>query len=140
MKAGLHTEKTHCQIDYKELRRFNAEAARKAVMEYLKTNPNISETARMFGVTRAVVYDIMRKDKTRDLRDRSRAPKHQPGKTPTEVENKVINAKNKTRLGPERLSRYLHEYEGITVPGGTIRHILRKEQDTYQPWPTSAYY
>jgi len=115
-------------IDYKGLRRFNAEAARRAVLEYLKTNPNISETARMFGITRAVVYDILKKDKEGDLRDRSRAPKGQPRKTPREVEDRVVVAKNKTHLGPERLSRYLQEYEKITVPVGTIRHILRRNK------------
>jgi hypothetical protein len=44
-------------IDYKGLRGFNAEAARRAVLEYLKTNANISETARMFGITSAVVCE-----------------------------------------------------------------------------------
>ena len=75
MKAGLRMGATNGPgIDYKTLRRFNAEAARRAVIEYLKTNPNISETARMFGITRTVVYDIIRKEKEDDLRDRSRAP------------------------------------------------------------------
>lgn len=69
MKAGLRTEVVRGTIDYKQLRGFNAEAARRAVVEYLKTNPNISETARMFGITRAVVYDIIKKDKEGDLRD-----------------------------------------------------------------------
>ena len=115
-------------IDYKGLRGFNAEAARRAVLEYLKTNPNISETARMFGITRAVVYDILKKNKEGDLKDRSRAPKSQPRKTPREVEDRVVSAKNKTHLGPERLSRYLQEYEEIAVPVGTIRHILRRNK------------
>jgi transposase-like protein len=115
-------------IDYKSLRRVNAEAARRAVLEYLKTGHNISETARLFGITRAVVYDILRKDEADDLRDRSRAPKRQPGKTPARVEEKVIELKNKTHLGPERLSRYLKEYEGVVVPAGTIRHILRRNK------------
>ena len=82
----------------------------------------------MFGITRTVVYDILAKEKAGDLRDRSRAPKHQPGKTPAKVEDKVIEVKNRTHLGPERLSRYLKQYEGMTVPGGTIRHILRRNK------------
>jgi transposase-like protein len=128
VKAGLRTEIGRGTIDYKGLRRFNAEAARRAVLEYLKTDPNISRAARMFGITRAVVYDILKKEETGDLRDWSRAPKRQPGKTPAAVEDKVVSAKNKTRLGPERLSRYLQEYEGIVVPVGTIRHILRRNK------------
>ncbi len=128
MRLGLRTGVERGTIDYKELRRFNAEAARKAVVEYLKTAPNVSKAARMFGITRAVIYDILKKEKAGDLRDRSRAPRHQPGKTPAEVEDRVVEAKNKTRLGPERLSRYLQEYERLSVAVGTIRHILRRNR------------
>jgi putative transposase len=110
-------------IDYKALREVNAEAARKAVLECLKTGGNISRVARMFGITRAVVYDVLKKEREGNLKDRSRAPKHRPGKTPGAVEDNVIEVKNKTRFGPERLSRYLAKYEGIHVPAGTVRHI-----------------
>jgi len=119
-------------IDYKTLREVNAEAARKAVLELLKADRSISRAARTFGITRAVVYDILRKDQEGDLRDRSRAPKHQPGKTPAAVEDRVIELKNKTRLGPERLSRYLDKYESIPVPAGTIRHILMRNRHRLQ--------
>ena len=128
MKAGLRTGVGRGKIDYKGLRQFNAEAARRAVLEYLKTDPNISEAALMFGITRAVVYDILRKEKAGDLRDRSRAPRHQPRKTPAAVEDKVVEVKNRTRLGPERLSRHLQEYERLPVAVGTIRHILRRNK------------
>jgi putative transposase len=128
VKTGLRTEVGRGTIDYKGLRQFNAEAARRAVLEYLKTNSNISEAARMFGITRAVIYDILRKEKTGDLADRSRVPRHQPRRMSCEIEDKVVAAKNKTRLGPERLSRYLLEYEGVTVAVGTIRHILRRNK------------
>jgi len=121
------------RIDYKELRRFNAEAARMAVLEYLKTNPNISETARVFSITRSVVYDILNKERTGNLQDRSRAPKRQPRHTPEGVEDKVIVTKNKTHLGPERLSQYLQQYEGLRVPVGTIRHILRRNKARLEP-------
>ena len=129
MKAGPRTEVRRGVIDYKELRRFNAETARRAVSEYLKTNSNVSETARMFGITRAVVYDILKKERDGDLRDRSRAPRHQPKKTLTEIEDRVVAVKNRAHLGPERLSRYLQEHERISVPVGTIRHILRRNKE-----------
>ena len=128
MKAGLHTGVWRGTIDYKGLRQFNAEAARRAVLEYLKTNHNILAAAQMFGITRAVVYDILKKEKAGDLTDRSRAPRRQPLKTPVAVEDTVVAAKNKTRLGPERLSRYLKQYEGVSVAVGTIRHILRRNK------------
>ncbi len=117
------------RINYKALRKVNAEAARLAVLEYLKTNGgNISDAARVFGINRPVVYDILSKQGTGDLRDRSRVPKRQPNKTPARVEQQVVDARNKTRMGPKRLSVYLSKYEKINVPAGTIRHILRRNR------------
>ncbi len=117
------------RIDYKALRRVNAETARLAVLEYLKTNGrNISDAARAFGINRSVVYDILRKQQEGDMRDRSRVPKHQPNKTAPEIEDRVVKAKNKTRMGSRRLSIYLKKYEGLSVPAGTIRHILRRNR------------
>lgn len=116
-------------IDYKQLRRINPQAARQAVLEYLKADGgNIARTARAFGINRAVVYDILRKQREGNLKDRSKAPHRQPRKTACEVEQKVIQAKNKTRLGPERLSLWLRKYSRLIVPPGTIRHILRRNK------------
>ena len=129
MKHGLRTPLPRGKIDYKQLRRINPEAARRAVLEYLGTNNrNISEAASIFGINRTVVYDIIRKGREGDLKDRSRAPEHQPRKTSAAIEDKVIEIKNKTRLGPERLSRYLKGHEGISVPPGTVRHIIRRNK------------
>jgi len=123
-------DKAAGRIDYKQLRRINSEVARQAVIEYLKTNGhNVSDAARVFGINRGVVYDILRKRDQGNLRDRSKAPKHQPRRTPKAVEEIVIQAKNKTRLGPKRLARYLEKHEDTRVPKGTIRHILRRNKD-----------
>ncbi len=66
------------QIDYKTLRKVSSEAARLAVLQYLKSNKgNISKTARVFGIQRVVVYDILKKQQTGNLKDRSKAPKRQ---------------------------------------------------------------
>jgi transposase len=71
MKSGRHTSLPGGKIDYKQLRRINPEAARRAVIEYLKTNGhNIAQTALVFGITRPVVYDIIRKEREGDLKDR----------------------------------------------------------------------
>jgi len=125
-------------INYKALRKVNPEAARLAVLEYLKTNAgNIADAARVFGINRPVVYDILSKQATGDLRDRSRVPNRQPNKTPARVEQQVIDVRNKTRMGPKRLSIYLAKYEKIIVPAGTIRHILRRNRGrlTYSGLP-----
>ena len=101
-----------------------------AVLQYLSGNGhNVSDAARVFGINRSVVYDIMRKNREGDLRDRAKTPKRQPRKTPEDIEERVIQAKNETRLGPLRLALYLAEYEGLQVPAGTIRHILRRNRD-----------
>ena len=122
MKPGRH-------IDYKALRKINPKAARMAVIEYLSSNGgNVSDAARVFGIQRAVVYDILRKQAEGDLADRSKAPKISPKRSRPEVEDKVIELKNQTRLGPKRLSIYLTKHYGLTVPYGTIRHILRRNK------------
>jgi transposase len=126
---------TGARIDYKQLRAINPETARKAVLEYLRTNNhNIANTARVFGINRPVIYDILKKEREGDLKDRSKRPKHSPNKTLPAIEDKVVEIKNKTRLGPKRLSRHLKKYEGVYVAEGTIRHILKRNMHrlTYQ--------
>jgi len=84
------------------------------------------------------VYDILEKQAEGDLKDRPRTPNHQPNKTPDAIEEQVVKAKNQTRLGPKRLSLYLQKYEGITVPAGTIRHILRRNRGKLTGSPPSG--
>ena len=138
MRPGHRTRGGKVTINYKSLREYDAEAARRAVLEYLKTDSNITRAAETFGITRAVVYDILTKNREGDLRDRSRAPKHQPRRTPVSVEDKVVEVKNRTQSGPERLSHYLKEYEGLTVAVGTIRHVLRRNKGKLE-YPLKRY-
>jgi len=129
MKAGRRTSQPNGKIDYKQIRKINPEAARRAVIEYLRTNGhNISQAALIFSINRTVVYDIINKEAEGNLGDRSRVPEHQPQKTPQLIEDKIVEIKNKTRFGPERLSRYLKQHEGISIPPGTIRHILKRNK------------
>ena len=63
------------KINYKVLGKINPEAARLTVIEYLSPNKgNISEAARTLGIQRTVVYDILKKKKEGDPRDRSHTP------------------------------------------------------------------
>ncbi len=129
MKHGHRTHLSTGKIDYKQLRKINPEAARRAVLEYLGSNGhNISQVALIFGINRTVVYDILRKEREGNLKDRSKTPANQPRRTPALVEDKVIEVKCRTRYGPERLSRYLKQHEGLSIPPGTIRHIVRRNK------------
>lgn len=117
-------------IPYKELRKLSPETARKAVLEYLKSNKgNKSQTAKAFGINRSVVYDILHKEKEGSLKDRSKVPISQPRKTPKAIEDLVIEIKNKTNYGPERIHDYALEHHNVKVCPGTIRHILRRNKD-----------
>lgn len=121
------------KTDYKQLRKINPEAARKAVLEYLeKNNHNISDAAAFFGINRTVVYDIIRRANSGNLKDRSRVPKIQPRKTPREIENTIIEVKNKTQLSPKKLAEYLKKNEGLEIPTGTIRHILKRAEKNHR--------
>jgi transposase len=120
---------TQATIDYKRLRGINAEAARQAVLEYLASvKGNIAATARAFGITRAVVYDILAKSRSGDLRDRPKTPRRQPRKTPANIEEQVLTAKNLTHLGPKRLALYLAKYEDVHLSWATIRNVLRRNR------------
>ena len=69
------------RIEYKVLREINPEAARQAVLEYLKSNGgNKADAARVFGINRSVVYDILKKASEDDLRDRPKAADDLPAK------------------------------------------------------------
>lgn len=141
MKPSPSSHMATDKMDYKQLRRIDPEAARQAVIELLKTNDrNISKAALAFGINRSVVYDIIRKAEEGGLEDRPRVPKHQPAKTPQEIEDRVIQVRSKTRLGAEQLSRYLEERKGVSIPTGTIRHIIRrnKERIDYHPFSKSG--
>ena len=121
------------KTDYKQLRKINPEAARKAVLDYLETNNhNISDAAASFGINRTVVYDIIKRSNEGSLKDRSRTPKVQPRKTPREIENIIIECKNKTHLKPKELSEYLKKNEGLEIPIGTIRHILKRSEKNHR--------
>lgn len=117
------------RIDYKRLRKINPEAARTAVLDYLQSNGgNIADCAKTFGINRIVVYDIREKALDGDLKDRSKAPKHIPKRTPQQVEELVVMAKNKTGFGPKWLLVYLIRYHGVDLAYGTVRNILRRNK------------
>ncbi len=116
-------------VPHKELRKTSPEVARKTALEYLRSNGgNIAGTARVFGINRPVIYDILSKEKDGDLKDRSKAPIDQPRKTPKDVEDLVVTIKNKTNFGPQRICAYALDHHKIKVCPGTVRHILQRNR------------
>ena len=116
-------------IPYKELRKTSPEAARKAVLGYLKSNGgNIAEASRVFGINRPVVYNILDKENDGDLKDRSKTPINQPRKTSIATEDLVVEIKNRTNFGPQRICDYALDHHKVRLYSGTVRHILRRNK------------
>ncbi len=59
------------------------------------------------------------------LVDRSRRPHLSPNQTPEEIEQKVIEARQKTAYDRTRLAPYLRS-PGVQASSNTIHHILRR--------------
>ncbi len=118
------------KIDYKRLRQLNPEAARTAVLNYLSSNKgNIADCARVFGVQRLTVYDILKKDKEADLKDRSKKPKTVANKTSLQIENKVLQAKIETGVGVRKLVKYINKNYNLQIPLSTLRGIIKRNSD-----------
>lgn len=122
MITGIH-------LDYKELRGISPKAARRAILQVLKsTKGNVAETGRLLHTTRKTIYKALEKDKGGDLDDSSTAPLHIHNRTDKLIEDKVIEIKQKTRYGPIRIADELLEQHAITLSTHTIRNILRRHK------------
>lgn len=122
MITGIH-------LDYKELRGISPKAARRAILQILKsTDGNVAETARLLHTTRRTIYKTLKKEECGDLDDSSTAPKSVPNRTASDIEDKVIEIKKKTRYGPVRIADELKDVHGITLSTHTIRNILRRHK------------
>ena len=109
MITGIH-------LDYKELRGISPQAARRAILQVLKSvDGNITETARLLHTTRRTIYKALKKDEEGSLDDCSTAPKTVPNRTDSKIEDKVIEIKKKTRYGPIRIADELEDVHGITL-------------------------
>lgn len=119
-------------LDYNELRTISPKAARQAILQILAANKgNVSATARLLGVTRKTVYKALHKKAAGNLEDASRAPKVVPHKTAQDIEEKVLELKQKTNYGPLRLKEELEAVYQISLSANTIRNILRRNRDKF---------
>jgi len=104
------------------------EARKKLIQTYEETG-SIKATARIWRTSPQVVRKWLRryqKEGEEGLKDRSHRPHHIPRRTPPEIEQKVIEARQKTGYGPKRLSLWLQR-QGILISHHTIRHILERK-------------
>ena len=95
----------------------------------------MSQLALVFRINRTGVYDILRKEREGNLKDRSRRTCNQPRRTPDLVEDKVIEVRYGTRYEPARLSRYLKQHAASSIPSGTIRYVVRRDWDKIKYLP-----
>ncbi len=115
-------------LAYREVYAMNRVQARKHLLQTYQETGSISETARRWHTSRQVVRKWIRRfneEGEEGLQDRSRRPHHCPRQTSPEVEQQVLEARQATHYGRERLALYL-ERQGISISPHTIRHILRR--------------
>ena len=117
------------RLDYQQLRTISPKAARQAILQILRScEGNVSETARILGITRTTIYKAIRKQKEENLDDASRAPKRVTNKTESSIEEKVVLIKQKTNYGPLRIKEELLDQYGIALSQHTIRNIVRRNR------------
>jgi transposase len=115
-------------ISYKESYAMNPKETRRKLVESYIATGSISQTARLWHTSRNVVRKWVRRyeqEGIAGLEDRSHRPHHSPTRTPSELEEKVIAARQATGYGRKRLAWYLWREEGVAISPHTIRHILR---------------
>ena len=73
-----------------------------------------------------MVHDIINKEKEGDSRYRAKVPKHQSRRTPMAIEDRAIEVKNRTRLGPDISSRHLKSMKASRFPRGQFAILSGK--------------
>jgi transposase len=115
-------------LAYREVYAMNRVEARKHLLQTYQETGSIRKTAHRWRTSRQVVRKWVRRyqeEGEEGLQDRSRRPDHCPHQTSPEVEQQVLEAREATNYGKERLALYL-ERQGISISPHTIRHILRR--------------
>jgi transposase-like protein len=73
----------------------------------------VAATCRYYGITRQTFYKWERRyeqEGEEGLRERSRAPKHSPNATSSEVVGKIIHLRQNYHFGPLKIAMYLQRY------------------------------
>ena len=93
---------------------------------------SMTELSARFGITRQTGYKWLnryREDGIGAMADRSRAPKRCPHRTPSEIEELVVECRKKhPRWGPDKLIAYLaRRHPNVSLPApSTVGAILKR--------------
>lgn len=117
------------EILYQKMWQIDKLQARKELIKTYKETGSIKKTAILWRISRNVVRKWIRryqKEGEEGLLDLSRRPLRSPNKTPTDIEEKVKEIREKTNYGKRRISYFLKKEEGIKLSESTIGKILRR--------------
>lgn len=105
----------------------------------LEPSVNMSQLCRGFGISRKTGYKWLaryREGGVEALRDRSRRPKHSPGRTDSETENKVMTVREAhPSWGGRKIKAFLERQGNKRIPApSTITEIIRRHDgiDPYE--------
>src|SRR5438876_1170882 len=87
----------------------------------------VAAAAREFGISRKTAYKwLARFDAQQPLDDRSRRPRHLPGRTPDRLEAAVLAVRDQFGWGPRNIVAYLHNADRPAPPVRTAAAVLRR--------------
>ncbi len=110
-------------ILYHELREIEPSKARELVRKVLaKNNGNVSETARILGISR----NTLRRARDGSLEDLNRRPHHSPNKTEHLLEELIVKESKRTGFRYRRLASYMWGKYSLKISENTIKAILKR--------------
>jgi transposase InsO family protein len=96
----------------------------------------VAAACRDFGISRTTAYKWLARSHDqpdRPLADRSRRPRHSPGRTDPETERRVLEVRDRWGWGPRKIHAYLTG-QGESLPSArTVGAVLRRHGRTAPP-------
>jgi transposase InsO family protein len=104
---------------------------RLTAMELIAAGTGVSEVAERLGVSRQAIYDWQaryREDPAAGLNDRSRRPHTSPSRTPSEIEQRVLEERKRWGFGSKKILRRLQDEQPEVAwpPRSTIDAIFKR--------------
>ena len=99
------------------------------VLNYAKTNGNVSKTCRYFGISRETFYKWKRDYEANGesaLINSKPCPQNPKLRIPADIEEKIIHLRKNYYLGQLRISWYLERYHNIKVSPAGVWHVLKR--------------